>query len=132
MEIPAELAQIIINEEIDQQVIVVRGCDGSQRSFPIVIGMPEILAIDRRLKGIELPRPLTHDLLEQTIEKLDGIVQKVVITDLRDHTFFASIYVQQEGETVEIDARPSDAIALLAGINAPLFVQERVFEKLSL
>jgi len=132
MEVPVELAKTIINEEIDQQIIVLRELDGEQRSFPIVIGMGEILAIDRRMKGIELPRPLTHDLLEQAIERMGGVVQKVIISDLRDHTFFAEIHVQQNGDTVKIDSRPSDAIALLAGLNVPLFVEDHVFDKLSM
>ncbi|MHC4287651.1 MAG: bifunctional nuclease family protein [Planctomycetota bacterium] len=132
MEVPVELAKTIINEEIDQQIIVLRELDGEQRSFPIVIGMGEILAIDRRMKGIELPRPLTHDLLEQAIERMGGVVQKVIISDLRDHTFFAEIHVQRDGDTVKIDSRPSDAIALLAGLNVPLFVKDQVFDKLSM
>ncbi len=132
MEVPAEIAKTIINEEIDQQVIVLREKGSEQRSFPVVIGMSEIFAIDRRMKGIALPRPLTHDLLEQVIEQMGGVVQKVVISDLRDHTFFAEIHVQQNGDTVKIDSRPSDAIALLAGLNVPLFVEDHVFDKLSM
>ncbi|MHC4526207.1 MAG: bifunctional nuclease family protein [Planctomycetota bacterium] len=130
MEIPVELSQTIINEEIDQQIIVLREKGAPQRSFPIVIGMGEILAIDRRMKGIELPRPLTHDLLERAIERMGGVIQKVVISDLRDHTFFATIHVLQDGDTVEIDSRPSDALALSAGLNVPLFVEDHVFDKL--
>jgi bifunctional DNase/RNase len=132
MEIPVELVQIIINEQVDQQVIVLRELTGDQRAFPIVIGMPEILAIDRRLKGIELPRPMTHDLLEQVIEQLGGVLQKVVISDLRDHTFFAVIHVLQEGDIVEIDSRPSDALALAAGRSIPLFVEDQVFDQLKM
>ena len=132
MEVPAEIAKTIINEEIDQQIIVLREKGAEQRSFPVVIGMSEIFAIDRRMKGIALPRPLTHDLLEQVIEQMGGVVQKVVISDLRDHTFFAEIHVLQNGDTVKIDSRPSDAIALLAGLNVPLFVEDHVFEKLSM
>ena len=131
MEIPVELSKTIINEEIDQQIIVLREKDGPQRSFPIVIGMGEIFAIDRRMKGIALPRPLTHDLLEQVIERMGGVIQKVVISDLRDHTFFATIHVQQDGDIVEIDSRPSDALALVAGLEIPLFVEDHVFDKLS-
>ncbi|OQY06851.1 MAG: hypothetical protein B6I25_03080 [Planctomycetales bacterium 4572_13] len=131
MEIPVELAKTIINEEIDQQIIVLRERGGQQRSFPIVIGIGEIFAIDRRMKGIALPRPLTHDLLEQVIEKMGGVIQKVVISDLRDHTFFATIHVQRSDDTIEIDSRPSDAMALLAGLKIPLFVEEIVFDKLS-
>jgi len=132
MEIPVELSQIIINEEVDQQIIVLRELDGQQRSFPIVIGIGEILAIDRRMKGIMLPRPLTHDLLEQVIEKMNGAIQKVVICDLRDHTFFATIHVRRDGDVIEIDSRPSDAIALCAGLKTPLFVEDRVFDRLSM
>lgn len=128
--IPVELAQILINEQADQQVIVLREKNG-QRSFPIIIGMPEILAIDRRLKGIQLPRPLTHDLLERVIEQLGGRVVSVVISDLRDHTFYATIYVEQNGRQVAIDSRPSDAIALAAGLNCPLFVAQKVFDQLA-
>ena len=132
MEIPVELAQTIINEEIDQQIIVLREKGTQQRSFPIVIGMGEILAIDRRMKGVELPRPLTHDLLEQVIEQMGGIIQKVIISDLRDHTFFAEIHVQRDGEIVKIDSRPSDALALVAGLKVPLFVEDCVFDQLSM
>ncbi|MHC4883171.1 MAG: bifunctional nuclease family protein [Planctomycetota bacterium] len=131
MEIPVELAQVIINEEADQQIIVLRELKGD-RGFPIVIGMGEILAIDRRLKGIMLPRPLTHDLLAQVIEQMDGTILKVVVSDLRDHTFFATIHIQRDGDTIEIDSRPSDAIALSTGLNVPLFVDEQVFDKLSM
>lgn len=131
MDIQVELAQIIINEEVDQQIIVLRELSG-QRSFPIVIGMPEILAIDRRLKGITLPRPLTHDLVEQVIERMGGQVVKVVIGELREHTFFATIYVQQGEQVVAIDSRPSDAIAIAAGLRTPLYVAKQVFDQLGL
>ena len=130
MEVAVELAQIVINEEADQQIIVLRELAEPKRSFPIVIGMSEVLAIDRRLKGIELPRPLTHDLLVQIIGQLGGVIQKVVVCDLREHTFFAAIHVLQDGETIEIDSRPSDALALAAGLDIPVFVEEQVFEKL--
>jgi len=127
MEIPVELSQILINESVDQQVIVLKEIAGS-RSFPIVIGMPEILAIDRRLKGIQLPRPMTHDLLANLISQLGGRIEKIVISDLVEHTFFAVIYVRQGDKVVQIDSRPSDAIGLAAGLSVPLFVESRVFE----
>lgn len=129
MEIAVELSQILINEAADQQVIVLKETEGD-RSFPIVIGMSEILAIDRRLKGIELPRPLTHELLAGVIEQLGGRIEKVVINDLRDHTFYAMIHIQQGKKRVEVDSRPSDAIGLAAGLNVPLFVEDRVFDQL--
>jgi bifunctional DNase/RNase len=131
MEVPVELSQILINETIDQQIIVLKE-QGGQRSFPIVIGMPEILAIDRRLKGYELPRPLTHDLLAGVIEQLGGRVTKVVINDLRDHTFYARICVEQNSKIIEIDSRPSDAIALACGLEVPIFVDDQVFDQLQM
>lgn len=130
MEVAVELAQIVINEEADQQIIVLRELAEPNRSFPIVIGMAEVLAIDRRLKGIELPRPLTHDLLVSAIEQLGGVIQKVVVCDLREHTFFATIHVLRNGETLEIDSRPSDALAMAAGLDIPIFVDDQVFDQL--
>jgi hypothetical protein len=129
MEIAVELSQILINEAADQQVIVLKETEGV-RNFPIVIGMSEILAIDRRLKGIELPRPLTHELLAGVIEQLGGHIEKIVINDLRDHTFYAVIHIRQGDKQIEIDSRPSDAIGLAAGLNVPLFVEDRVFDQL--
>lgn len=130
METEAELSRIIINEMSDQQVIVIKERHG-ERSFPIVIGIVEIFAIDRRLKGIEPPRPMTHDLLASVIENLGATIEKIVINDLRQHTFFARIHLSIDGRTIEIDSRPSDAIALCAATKAPIFVAEHVFEQTS-
>jgi bifunctional DNase/RNase len=128
METEAELSRIIINEMSDQQVIVIKERNG-ERSFPIVIGIVEIFAIDRRLKGIAPPRPMTHDLLASVIENLGARIEKIVINDLRQHTFFARIHLSMNGRTIEIDSRPSDAIALCAATKAPIFVAEHVFEQ---
>ena len=130
METEAELSRIIINETSDQQIIVLKERHG-QRSFPIVIGIVEIFAIDRQLKGIKPPRPMTHDLLGGVIESLGAKVEKIVINDLRNHTFYAKIYLSSNGRTVKVDSRPSDAIALGAASNAPIYVAEHVFEKTS-
>jgi hypothetical protein len=131
MEVPVELSKIIINEEIDQQVIVLKELSG-ERSFPIVIGISEILAIDRRIKGVTLPRPMTHDLLEGVINSMGGDIQKLVITDIDDHTFYAVLHINLDGDTIQIDSRPSDALALVAGLEVPIFVDENVFLKLQL
>lgn len=130
MEMEAELSRIIINEASDQQIIVLKE-RGGQRSFPIVIGIVEIFAIDRGLKGINTPRPLTHDLLASIIESLGAKVDKIVINDLRNHTFYAKIHISLNGRKVEVDSRPSDAIALSTALNAPIFVAEHVFERAS-
>jgi hypothetical protein len=129
MDIEVELSRIIINESTDEQIIVLKERDG-ERSFPIVIGIAEIFAIDRRLKGIVPPRPLTHELLESVIEHMGGKVEKIVVNDLRRHTFYAKIYISVDGKLVEIDSRPSDAIALGSSMSVPIYVAEHVFDNL--
>lgn len=128
MELEAELSRIIINEMSDQQVIVLKECNG-ERSFPIVIGIVEIFAIDRRLKGIAPARPMTHDLLANVIESLGAQIEKIVISDLRHHVFYAKIHLLLNGRTMEIDSRPSDAIALGVATEAPIYVADHVFEQ---
>ncbi len=128
MDVEVALSRIIINESSDQQVIVLKERNG-ERAFPIVIGIVEIFAIDRRLKGIEPPRPMTHDLAEKIIDSLGASIKKVVIIDLKHHTFFATIYLEHNGESIEIDSRPSDAIALCVAMDSPIFVADHVFDK---
>ena len=130
MDIPAELSRIVITETSPQQVIFLREIGGLERSFPIVIGIAEALAIDRRLKDIEMPRPMTHDLLAQTIEAMGGQVEKIVVSDLRDHTFIATLFIRRNGKIIRVDARPSDAIALGVGLETPIFVAEHVIDEI--
>ena len=124
-----ELSKIIITETSDHQIIVLKEREG-QRSFPIVIGLNEAWVIDRAVKGITTPRPLTHDLIGNVIECLNAGVIRVVINDLRNNTFYAKIVLQQNGSTVEIDSRPSDAIALAMQKNTPIFVANKVIEEI--
>ena len=130
MSVQMELHKIIISEMADQQIIYLKEVDG-ERKFPIVIGNNEALAIDRRLKGKETPRPLTHDLLANVIENMGGSVDRIEINDLQAHTFFARIMIRQNGRTIEIDSRPSDAIALGIATVVPIFVAEHVLEEVS-
>ena len=125
-----ELARIIISEINDQQVVFLREVEGD-RSFPILIGIFEATSIDRRVQGHIPPRPLTHDLLKNMIGELGGEVQDVVITNLVDHTYYAVIRIRQNGQTLEVDSRPSDAIALAAHFDPhlPIFVDEEVLEQ---
>ena len=125
MEVRMDLAQIRISETHDSQVIVLRERNGP-RFLQIVIGLPEALAIDRRLKGVPVDRPLTHDLLGNTIEMLSGELEKIVINDLRKHTFYAKLVIRQQGQLIEVDSRPSDAIALGVASSVPLYVEEHV------
>lgn len=127
MLVQMELVRIIISEINDQQVIFLREIDG-ERAFPILIGLFEATSIDRRVKGEVPHRPLTHDLLKTTIEQLGGAAQDVVINNLQDHTYFATIRVQKDGEIIEIDSRPSDAIALAVHFQPflPIYVEDEV------
>jgi bifunctional DNase/RNase len=128
MEIRMDLAQIRISESHDQQVIVLRERNGS-RLLQIVIGLTEALAIDRRVKGVQLQRPMTHDLLANVIEGLGGELEKIVINDLQEHTFYAKLAVRRQGELIEVDSRPSDAIALGVAGDVPIYVAEHVLNE---
>jgi bifunctional DNase/RNase len=123
-----ELTRIIINENNDQQIIFLKEVEG-ERTFPIVIGMFEATSIDRRVKGLPAPRPLTHDLLANTIEQLGGELQDIYINELRDHTYFARLRIRHEGELIEVDSRPSDAIAVAVTVDVPIFVSEDIIDE---
>ncbi len=99
------------------------------RSFPIVIGLPEAQAIERRLKGIHIKRPQTHDLLMNIIEAMGGKLESITINDLSDQTFYALLNIRDKGgKVLNIDSRPSDAIALGVANNVPIFVAEHVLD----
>ncbi len=129
MHIQMELARIIISEINDQQVVYLREVDGD-RMFPILIGIFEATSIDRRVKGEIPPRPLTHDLLKNTIEEFGGVVEDVVINSLVEHTYYAVVRIRKDGELIEIDSRPSDAIALSVHYDPPLpiYVDDTVID----
>lgn len=151
MAVRMELSRILIRELNDYQLIELRevapasddldlaGAGPAQkplfsqveggRSFPIVIGLPEAQAIERRLKGIQIKRPQTHDLLSNVITSLGGKLEAICINDLAEHTFFAQLHVRDAaGKLVKIDSRPSDAIALGIANNVPIMVEEHVLE----
>ena len=122
------LQRILINETSDQQYIFLKE-KGGDRSFPIVIGYFEALAIDRFVKEVSVPRPMTHDLLAQVVQAVGARVVKVDVTNLKDSTFYAVIHLEgPDGRASEVDARPSDAIALATAVKAPIFVSEKVVE----
>jgi uncharacterized protein len=123
-----DLKRIIINEVQDQQVIMLRETEG-ERSFPIVIGIFEATSIDRRVKGMPSPRPLTHDLVAAVIDLMGGELQDIFISDLREHTYFAKLRIRKDGELVEVDCRPSDAVALAVTAKVPIYVAEDVLSE---
>jgi bifunctional DNase/RNase len=120
-----ELRRIIISELDPHQIVVLKEVDG-ERNFPIVIGMFEAASIDRRVKGEQAPRPLTHDLIIAVVEQMGGEIQDIVISDLREHTYFAKLRVRKDGELTEVDCRPSDAIAVAVASRVPIYVNEDV------
>ena len=128
MEVRMDLARIVISDTSEQQIIVLREHEGT-RQFPIVIGLAEALAIDRRVKNISTPRPLTHDLLAGVIRELNGELEKIVIHDLRDHIFYAKLVIRNHGKLIEVDSRPSDAIALGVASDAVIYVTQNVLRQ---
>jgi bifunctional DNase/RNase len=111
-----------------QPIVLLKTADGN-KFLPIWIGHAEAAAILMKLQGASTPRPMTHDLMADMLEQLDAEVTRITVTDLRDNTFYASITVQQNGSELEIDSRPSDAIAIAVRSDAPIFAAERVIEE---
>jgi bifunctional DNase/RNase len=122
------LSQIVISEMQESQIIVLKEKDGS-RSFPIVIGFFEAAAIDRNVKEIQTPRPLTHALLASVITSLSGTLEKIIVTELKKSTFHAKLVIRRNGSIVEVDSRPSDAIAIAVAVKCPIFVEEAVLDE---
>ena len=111
-----------------QPIVLLKTADGN-RFLPIWIGHPEAAAILMKLQGASTPRPMTHDLVTDMLEQLDAQVIRITVTELKESTFYASITVQQNGSEVEIDSRPSDAIALAVRAEAPIFAADDVIEE---
>ncbi len=111
-----------------QRVVILREKD-ADRYLPIWIGPAEADAIAVRLQEVSVVRPLTHDLLTNMIEQLGGVVKRVVVSELQNDTFFARIHLEQDGRTVEVDSRPSDAIALAVRTGVPIFAEEAVLDR---
>jgi bifunctional DNase/RNase len=114
-----------------QPIVLLKTVDGN-RFLPIWIGHPEAAAILMKLQGASTPRPMTHDLLSEMLEQMDAKCTRVSVTELRDNTFYATITVSMNGSEMEIDSRPSDAIALAVRTQAPIFAAEDVIEESSI
>src|SRR6188768_4170657 len=111
-----------------QPIVLLKTAEGN-RFLPIWIGHPEAAAILMKLQGAATPRPMTHDLVTDMLEQLDAQVIRITVTELKESTFYASITVQQNGSELEIDSRPSDAIALAVRADAPIFAADDVIEE---
>ncbi len=128
MPVQMELKRIIISEIHEQQMILLKEVEGD-RNFSIMIGIFEATSIDRRVKKLPSPRPLTHDLIANVIDNLGGELRDIYISELRDHTYYAKLRIRKEGEMTEVDCRPSDAIALAVTASVPIYVAEDVLEE---
>jgi uncharacterized protein len=111
-----------------QPIVLLKTADGN-KFLPIWIGHPEAAAILMKLQGASTPRPMTHDLVTDMLDQLDAQVTRITVTELKENTFYASITVAQNGSEIEIDSRPSDAIALAVRAEAPIYANERVIEE---
>jgi bifunctional DNase/RNase len=125
MQIEMTIKGLMVDPITNMPIVILRDKDG-QRVLPIWVGVFEANAIALQIENVSTPRPMTHDLLKNVIQDLKARIQKIVVSDLKENTFYALIYLDTDGETVAIDARPSDAIALALRAHAPIFVEDTV------
>lgn len=125
-ELLVEIKGLLLDPNSNVPIVVLKSEERSDL-LPIWIGVFEANAIALRIEGVETPRPLTHDLLAGLLGQLDAVIERVVVTELRDNTFYARIHIVHAGRGLEIDSRPSDALALAVRTDAPIYVREQVF-----
>ena len=128
--VECQLSKVVMSESHDRQIVVLEEKDGNRR-FPIIIGFFEVFAIHRFVNDETPPRPLTHELIGNICEGLDITIDRIVVNQLKNMTFYARLILEQNGETYDVDSRPSDAIALAMQVDAPIFVEEDVIAKAS-
>ena len=127
MQIEMTIKGLMVDPITNMPIVILRDRDG-QRVLPIWVGVFEANAIALQIENVTPQRPMTHDLLNNVIHDLHADIQKIVVSDLKDNTFYALIYLSISGEVTAIDARPSDAIALALRARAPIFVEDRVID----
>jgi uncharacterized protein len=127
MQIEMTIKGLMVDPVTNMPIIILRD-EAGERVLPIWVGIFEANAIALQIENVSTPRPMTHDLLRNVIQDLDGQVLKIVVSDLKENTFFAVIHLSVRGEPVLIDARPSDAIALALRTKAPIYVEEDVID----
>ena len=126
--VECELSKVVMSESHDRQLVILQEKEGN-RSLPIMIGLFEVFAIHRTVNAEPPPRPLTHELIGSILDTMGITIEKVIVNDLRDKTFYARLHLRQDGETYDIDSRPSDGIALATQTGAPIYVDESVLER---
>jgi len=127
MQIEMTIKGLMVDPITNMPIIILRDSDG-QKVLPIWVGIFEANAIALQIENIATPRPMTHDLLRNILSEIEADVQRIVVCELRDNTFYAMIYLDRAGQTMAVDARPSDAIALALRTKSPIFVEDAVVE----
>ena len=127
MEIEMTIKGLMIDPITNMPIIILRDGDG-QRVLPIWVGVFEANAIALQLESVQTPRPMTHDLMKNLLEEMGASIERVVVCDLRENTFYATIYLRTQQRTIAVDSRPSDAIALALRTQSPILVEESVIE----
>ena len=127
MEIEMTIKGLMIDPITNMPIVILKD-KMSERVLPIWVGVFEANAIALQIENVSTPRPMTHDLLRNILSEIDADVQRIVVSELKENTFYAMIYLDRNGETMAIDARPSDAIALALRTKSPIFVEEDVVE----
>ncbi len=127
-EVECKISKIIINEQNDAQIIWIQEVDG-QRAFAVIVGFFEASSLRDRIRGFKPPRPMTHNLVTNCIRDLGGALKRVVVTELKENTYFANLIVEREGQTIAVDARPSDGLVLAMQESVPIFVADDVLNE---
>jgi bifunctional DNase/RNase len=127
MEIEMTIKGLMIDPITNMPIVILKDKEGN-RILPIWVGIFEANAIALQIENISTPRPMTHDLLKNVLGDLEANVQKIVVCELKDNTFYAMIYLSRNGQVIAVDSRPSDAIALALRTKSPIFVEESVVE----
>lgn len=128
MQRPMAISFLAVDSLTKSPIVILKEVDG-ERTLPIWIGVFEAQAIASEMEGIRYPRPMTHDLLKNVIDLMEGQIIRIEVCDLRDNTYFALIYLRTADKEISIDARPSDAIALALRARVPIFVEDVVIQK---
>lgn len=127
MELEVKIRGLMMDPATNQPVVVLKELQGSG-VLPIWVGVYEAQAIALEIEKVQTARPMTHDLLKNVLTGLNVHVQKVVVSDLKDDTFYALIWMEREGQTISMDSRPSDALALALRLDCPIFVEDQVLK----
>jgi bifunctional DNase/RNase len=127
MEVEMKVLRLMMDPVTNMPIVILKDV-GSDTVLPIWVGVPEANAIALEIEKVATPRPLTHDLIKNVLMGLETVVHKVVVTELKEDTFYAVIWLEREGRVISIDSRPSDALAVALRVDCPIFVEEQVLK----